>query len=105
LRQHPARLAGFSSQVDDERLRAKQFLYASLYNSKPLEPEKRTAENVITEVFNYLMTHPEALPRVYQERTADEKLARVVCDYIAGMTDHYVEDLRKKLLAGKLPQT
>jgi dGTP triphosphohydrolase len=26
---------------------------------------------------------------------------RVVCDYIAGMTDHYVEDLRKKLMAGK----
>jgi dGTP triphosphohydrolase len=25
----------------------------------------------------------------------------VVCDYIAGMTDHYVEDLRKKLMAGK----
>jgi dGTPase len=58
---------------------------------------------VITEVFNHLMAHPESLPRNYQERIAGEKLARVVCDYIAGMTDHYIEDLRKKLLAGKTP--
>ncbi len=35
----------------------------------------------------------------------NEKLASVVCDYIAGMTDHYVEDLRKKLMAGKKPET
>jgi dGTPase len=101
LRRYPERLAGFSAQVEDERRQAKSFLYAALYNSKPLEPEKRTAEKVITEVFNHLMSHPEALPRIYQERAADETLARVVCDYIAGMTDHYVEDLRKKLLTGK----
>ena len=30
-----------------------------------------------------------------------EKLVRVVCDYIAGMTDHYVQDVWKKLMAGK----
>ena len=47
------------------------------------------------------MNHPDALPRLYQERAANEKLARVVCDYIAGMTDHYIEDLRKKLMAKK----
>ena len=34
-----------------------------------------------------------------------ETLTRVVCDYIAGMTDHYVEDLRKKLMAGKKPES
>ena len=101
LRRYPERLAGFSAPVEAERRQAKNFLYESLYNCKPLEPEKRTAEKVITEVFMHLMTHPEALPRAYQERTASEKLARVVCDYIAGMTDHYIEDLRKKLLTKK----
>jgi dGTPase len=101
LRNYPERLAGFSPEVEEERRQAKSFLYAALYNSKPLEPEKRTAEKVITEVFRYLTAHPDALPQIYQERAANEKLARVVCDYIAGMTDHYVEDLRKKLLAGK----
>ena len=41
----------------------------------------------------------------YRERAENERLARVVCDYIAGMTDHYIEDLRKKLLTGKKLQS
>lgn len=105
LRCYPERLAGFSPQVEAERREAKSFLYESLYNCKPLEPEKRMAEKVITEVFTHLMTHPEALPRAYQERAASEKPARVVCDYIAGMTDHYIQDLRKKLLTKKKPES
>jgi dGTPase len=76
-------------------------LHEALYNTKQLEPEKRKAESVIIDVFNYLTSHPEALPRGHQERMGDEKLARVVCDYIAGMTDHYIEDLRKKLITRK----
>ncbi len=101
LRHYPERLAGFSPEVEEERREAKSFLYEALYNSKPLEPEKRKAENVVTEVFNYFLSHPEALPHGFQDRMENGKLERVVCDYIAGMTDHYAEDLRKKLTTGK----
>ena len=101
LRRFPERLAGFSREVEAERREAKSFLYEVLYNSKPLEPEKRQAEKVVSEVFRHLMEHPEALPPFYQQRIQNEKPARVVCDYIAGMTDHYVQDLQKELTAGK----
>jgi dGTPase len=101
LRHYPERLAGFSPEVEEERREAKSFLYEALYNCKPLQPEKRLAEKVVTEVFEHLMAHPEALPSSYREKAEKESLARVVCDYIAGMTDHYVEDLRKKLATGK----
>ncbi|MGB8886567.1 MAG: deoxyguanosinetriphosphate triphosphohydrolase [Candidatus Korobacteraceae bacterium] len=101
LRHYPERLAGFSPEVEAERREAKSFLYQALYNSKPLEPEKRKAENVVTEVFHYFLSHPEALPHGFQDRVESGKLERVVCDYIAGMTDHYAEDLRKKLMTGK----
>jgi len=105
LRHYPDRLAGFSPEVEAERREAKSFLYEALYNCKPLEPEKRKAENVVTEVFNYLLAHPEALPHGFQDRVPNEKLGRVVCDYIAGMTDDYAEDLRKKLMTGKNTQS
>ncbi len=101
LRNYPERLAAFSPEVEAERLEAKRFLTDSLYNIRQLDPEKRQAERVITDVFHHLVAHPDALPRMYQERTENEKLVRVVCDYIGGMTDHYIEDLRKKLLPGK----
>jgi dGTPase len=38
------------------------------------------------------MNHPSALPHYYQEKAAQESLPRVVCDYIAGMTDHFIID-------------
>jgi len=101
LRSFPERLASFSAEVEQERTEAKHFLYEALYNCKSLEPEKLRAEKVLTEVFEYLIAHPEALPQSYRAKAEKESLARVVCDYIAGMTDHYVEDLRKKLTAGR----
>ncbi len=97
VRHWPERLAGFSSEVDDERREAKEFLYAALYNAKELQPEKKRAEQVVTEVFTALVARPELLPPSYREKAEKENLVRVVCDYIAGMTDHYIEDLRKKL--------
>ncbi len=100
LRHYPERLAAFSPEAEEERREAKQFLYETLYNSKQLEPEKRKAEKVISDVFEHLMANPSSLPHYYQERAEKEKLARVVCDYIGGMTDHYAEDLRKKLASG-----
>ncbi len=101
LRHYPERLAGFSPEVEAERREAKSFLYEALYNCKSLEPEKRLAEKVVSEVFEHLIAHPEALPRSYREKAENESLPRIVCDYIAGMTDHYAVDLRKKLAAGK----
>jgi len=97
VRRYPERLAAFSSEVEHERREAKAYLYKTLYESKPLLPEKLKAEKVATETFDYLVAHPESLPPSYQEKIEREKLVRVVCDYIAGMTDHYIEDLLKKL--------
>ena len=101
MRRFPARLASFSPEVEEERREAKSFLYEALYNCKPLEREKRQAEKVVSEVFDHLVAHPEALPCSYRERCESEKVVRVVCDYIAGMTDHYVEDLRTKMVSDK----
>jgi len=100
VRGYSERLVAFSPEVEQERREAKAFLYKALYESKPLLPEKIKAEKIVTETFDYLVAHPEALPPSYQEKVEHEKLVRVVCDYIAGMTDHYVQDVWKKLGAG-----
>jgi len=97
VRRSPRRLVVFSPEAEQERREAKAYLYKALYESKPLLPEKLKAEKVVTETFDYLVAHPGALPPSYQEKVAHEKLVRVVCDYIAGMTDHYVQDVWKKL--------
>ena len=98
FRRHPRRLASFSGEVNSERRQAKAFLEAKLYFSSVLEPEKEGAERCIRELFSLWMKKPEMLPPSYQEKAHDEPLARVVCDYIAGMTDNYIYEQHNHLL-------
>src|SRR5438270_5178606 len=90
VRACPDRLATFSPAVEEERSETKKFLYANLYFSAALDPEKSDAERVISELFDLWMAHPENLPSSYREKGKQEPLSRVVCDYIAGMTDNYI---------------
>jgi dGTPase len=90
VRQHPARLAAFSDEVESERAECKQFLYDHLYFSAALAPEKSNAERIIGELFEHWMASPQSLPSTYREKLTRESRARVVCDYIAGMTDNYI---------------
>ena len=49
------------------------------------------------ELFEYWMSQPEQLPVTYQEKAEKQPLPRVVCDYIAGMTDRFALDEFKRL--------
>jgi dGTPase len=102
--QHPQRLISFSSEVDKERRQTKEFLYSNLYFSDALTPEKEEAERVITDLFAFWMAHPDALPIAYQQKAKSEPLARIVCDYIAGMTDNYIYERYEKHLAAPRPR-
>ncbi len=97
VRAFPERLASFSPAVDAERQQAKEFLYQNLYFSPDLLPEKQRAEEVVTSLFQYWMEHPEALPRSYIEKLREEPVIRVVCDYIAGMTDNFTLEQHRRL--------
>jgi dGTPase len=90
VRRHPARLALFSPQVEEERLQEKRYLYDTLYTCGPLETEHDKAEEVVTALFNHWINDPEELPVSHFEEVENEGLARVVADYIAGMTDSFI---------------
>jgi dGTPase len=90
VRNHPERLAAFSPAVEEERRQSKDFLYENLYYSASLAGEKEDAERVVTELFAFWMEHPTTLPHNYQEKAKEDSLPRVVCDYIAGMTDNFI---------------
>ena len=94
------RVAALSPEIEQERRQTKQFLYRNLYFSPALEPEKDDAERIIAELFALWMKEPEKLPSSYQEKAEQEPLARVICDYIAGMTDNYSYEQYEKNCAG-----
>jgi dGTPase len=96
VRQHPERIAAFSPEVEAERRQIKNFLHENLYYSPSLAGEKDDAERIVTELFGFWMNHPSALPPHYRDKAAAESLPRVVCDYIAGMTDHFIIEQHEK---------
>jgi dGTPase len=96
VRHHPERLAAFSPAVDAERRQNKDFLYENLYDSPALADEKDDAKRVVRELFTFWLEHPETLPHNYQEKAKEESLPRVICDYIAGMTDHFILEQYEK---------
>jgi len=55
------------------------------------------AERYVTLLFETYRDNPSLLPQKYFERIETEPKERIICDYIAGMTDRYAMDEYKKL--------
>ena len=92
IRRHPKRVALFSPAIEELRLEEKRYLYNTLYSCPHLTLEHDKAEEVIKALFDFWIEDPEELPRGYVEEIPEEGLARVVADYIAGMTDGFIMD-------------
>jgi dGTPase len=98
------RVALFSPHAEAERLEEKRYLYNTLYTCDALEREHSKAEEVVTELFDFWVSEPEELPEAYFAEVESEGLARVVADYIAGMTDNFIllqyAEIRRRVRAG-----
>jgi dGTPase len=105
VREHPQRLLGFSPAVEAERRQLREFLYQNLYYSPELRPDKELAEQVISELFDFFLRSPRDLPPSYQEKRQQEPLYRIVCDYIAGMTDNFVTEQHRRLVRRESGET
>ena len=100
VRRHKERLAVFSAPVEAERRGLKEFLYENLYYSPSLAAEKEDAERITGELFAHWMEEPDDLPHTYREKASHEPLPRVICDYIAGMTDPFIYQQYEKYCGG-----
>ena len=90
VRRHPWRLAAFSTPVEEERRQAKEFLYASLYQSEALVRDQNEAAGIVRSLFDHWMRTPGDLPPAHRALLQNEEPARIVADYIAGMTDSFI---------------
>jgi len=90
IRSHTSRLAVFSTEAEAQRQQEKRYLYETLYTCPELSLEHDKAEEVVTVLFNFWIDQPDELPSGYVEQIETEGLARVVADYIAGMTDSFI---------------
>jgi len=98
IRRLPKRLAGFSPEVAKSNNELKRFLYRRLYDHPTIVEERDRSVNALEQLFRYYLAHPESMPEYYFELAAREPRHRVVCDYIAGMTDHFLLRQHRELV-------
>ncbi len=81
----------------------RKFMFTHIYtNSKPKEEEYK-AEALVKRLYTYYMEHTDELPPAYIEYLwrEQESYSRVVCDYIAGMTDDFAIGRYQELFVPK----
>ena len=103
------RLAGrgvirFSDAVFEQLQVIRTFLFHRMYRAPSVVAMRRDVTRVIDELFPFLMENTESLPKQWrkdvEEARGETELARIVCDYIAGMTDRFALQCHARLLGG-----
>jgi len=77
--------------MEAARASTKEFLYAEFYNSPSMDEAHAHAVEVVEGLFAALVADPGLLPEDHLAQVPTQGLARTVADYIAGMTDSYIE--------------
>ncbi len=96
VRLHSARLVAFSEEIDQKNRQLKGFLFKNLYRHYRVERMRVKAERFLSMIFDSYITNPTLLPRSYQDRFELYGKERVICDFLAGMTDRYaLEEYRR----------
>lgn len=92
----PDRTVSFSKNMNKLRRPMRKFLTDNLYHHYRVVRMANKAYRFMESLFNIYLDKPEQLPPTTQARLKEEDERRVICDYIAGMTDRYALDEYKK---------
>jgi dGTPase len=105
VRRHPARLVRIAPPAAAANAALKRFLLERVYTSPALEEERRQAIAGIERMFAFYLANPTELPPSQRERMSGAPLHRVVCAYIAGMTDGFFRRTAGRLFGTSAPLT
>ena len=91
------RLVGYSDDMAARVRELKDFLFRNMYRHYRVVRMGDKAGRIVRDLFESFVGEPLQLPPHYYERVGREGAHRVVCDYIAGMTDRFALDEHRKL--------
>lgn len=86
-----------SPKIQEATSELREFLFKNVYIGSRAKTEESKGERIIASLYEYFTTHPEALPGNEQKALKNADIHRIVCDYIAGMSDEYAIEIFKKI--------
>lgn len=93
-------LVAFSAELEEKQQALRAFLYEKMYKHYKVNRMRSQAKRILGDLFTLFHGEPETLPppwRMDAEQATPERRARIVCDYIAGMTDNFAIDEHRRL--------
>jgi dGTPase len=98
VRKLETRLARMTPEAAEINRQLRNVLVTRVYSYTQLVEERSAAVIKVGELFEYLMENPERVSAGYRENLAEMPVHRVICDYIAGMTDTFFMRVHRELL-------
>ncbi|MEE9514583.1 MAG: deoxyguanosinetriphosphate triphosphohydrolase, partial [Candidatus Brocadiales bacterium] len=87
----------FSPELSEQKKRLQDFMNGRVYSHYRVVRMSDKAKRFVEDLFRIYVDNPRQLPPEFQQWVEDAGLYQAVCDYIAGMTDRYVQDEYRKL--------
>jgi dGTPase len=103
VRNFPERLVAFAPESAATSLALKRFLHERVYASPSLQEGRSRSMAMIGAVFSFFVDQPGRLPEPYRRQASEAAVHRVVCDYIAGMTDGFLRRTYRQAI-GPVPE-
>jgi dGTPase len=104
IRRQGQAVVAFSGAMRENDRALKDFLHKNMYRGDAVVRETTDARRIVTELFRGLMAAPDRLPADWRkacEGRGEAALARLVADYIAGMTDRYAKQKHAALTSSE----
>ena len=98
VRCQPENIVSFSPEMAKKNLELKRFLHKYLYRHHKVERMRVKVERILTFLFDIYAENNNLLPLEQQHKFEKYGTRRVICDYIAGMTDRYAFDEYRRLM-------
>jgi dGTPase len=90
VRHRRQRLASFSPAMAKLNGDLKRFLFARLYSQPTIVEDRDRSVAALDALFSFFVDDPRRMPFQYSELALHQPPHRVICDYLAGMTDHFL---------------
>jgi dGTPase len=92
-------LIAFSAETQTGVEELGRLLLESVYRTYSVVRMDSKARRLIRDLFEAYLAEPALMPERYSSRLSEQKPHRVICDYIAGMTDRYCQEEHRRLFA------
>ena len=97
VRHAGGRLVSYSGEMAESVSELKAFLFTNMYRNWRVMRMADKAGRILRDLFGSYVSEPLQLPPQYQARFEADGKYRVICDYIAGMTDRFAVDEHRRL--------